>query len=136
MAHLQSKYERTYSEASKLEVFDDRLNYLWLNQKVVDLDRSIARKFYKTRKWLKTRETIRRRDLGSDLGVFGQYIYGDIYVHHINPITTKDILTDSPVLYDPENLICCSLDTHNAIHYSPKPKTPYVERKPGDTKLW
>lgn len=136
MAHLRSKYERTYSEASKPETFDDRLNYLWLNQKVVDLDRSIARKFYKTRKWLKTREEIRRRDLGSDLGVFGQYIYGDIYVHHINPITTKDILTDSPVLYDPENLICCSLETHNTIHYSPAPKIPYVERKPGDTKLW
>lgn len=129
-------YEMTYSEVSKLESFADRLNYLWLNQRVVELDRVIARKFYKTRKWLKTREDIRKRDLGSDLGVFGQYIYGNIYVHHINPITTKDILNDSPVLYDPENLICTSLETHNIIHYSKEIETTYVDRSPGDTKLW
>ena len=54
-------------------------------------------------RWFITRDEIIKRDLGCDLGVFGIYIYGPIYVHHINPITEHDIEVWSDVLFDPEN---------------------------------
>lgn len=76
------------------------------------------------------------RDFGCDLGTFGVYIFGSIYVHHINPITEEDIEANDYKLYDPENLISTSIDTHNAIHYRQSDSDPYVERESGDTKLW
>lgn len=79
------------------------------------------------------------RDIGFDLGVFGIYIEGIVLVHHINPITEHDIIYQTSKLLDPENLITTSIDTHNKIHYgSPKITDGgvWVERTPGDTKLW
>ena len=45
----------------------------------------------------------------------------------------------SPALFDMDNLICVSFNTHQAIHYGDEsmlPITYFNERRPGDTKLW
>ena len=129
--------DKKYSEVIKLKTFDERLEYLRLAGVSVESPRDISPAFYKSRQWKLVREEVARRDLGCDLGVFGVYIYGSIYVHHINPITQHDIeVNNYKKLYDHENLICTSLDTHNIIHYRKKVEEPYVERTPGDTKLW
>lgn len=129
--------DKRYSEVIKLATFEERLEYLRLTGVSVESPRHISQAFYKSRMWKAVREEVAKRDLGCDLGVFGIYIYGPIYVHHINPLTQKDI--DANIykkLYDPENLICTSLETHNIIHYRTEIETPYVDRSPGDTKLW
>lgn len=129
--------DKRYSEVIKLATFAERLEYLLLTGVSVESPRDISEAFYKSRMWKAVREDIAKRDLGCDLGVFGIYIYGSIYVHHINPITQKDIENNVfRKLYDPENLICTSLDTHNIIHYRKEIETTYVDRSPGDTKLW
>ena len=129
--------DKKYSEVIKLETFEERLEYLRLTGVSVESPRDISPAFYKSRQWKLVREEVARRDLGCDLGVFGVYIYGPIYVHHINPLTQQDIDANIYMkLYDPENLICTSLETHNIIHYRKKVEEPYVERTPGDTKLW
>ena len=124
-----------YSEAVKLKGYDSRLNYLRLTGTPYNSPRSISESFYKSKRWKYVRERVCVRDLGCDLGVMGHYIDGPLYVHHINPVTPEDIENDDPKLYDMENLIVTSHDTHMAIHYK-EPDAPYVERTPGDTKLW
>jgi hypothetical protein len=65
-------------------------------------------------------------------------MYGNIYIHHMNPMTVEDITDANPQILDPEYLISASLLTHNAIHYGDRNtlvKLP-VKRTPGDTKLW
>ena len=96
----------------------------------------MSRPFYKSKIWETTRDIILERDLGFDLGVFGVYIDGAMYVHHIDPITEYDIVHMTKKVLDPENLITVSGDTHNKIHYNKQEKDIWVERKPGDTKLW
>lgn len=65
-------------------------------------------------------------------------IYGSIIIHHINPITIDDVLNRNPMVFDMNNVVCVSELTHKAIHYGDLNLLPkdYVERKPGDTKLW
>lgn len=92
--------------------------------------------FYKSKIWRTTRDLILQRDLGFDLGVFGVYIEGPMYVHHINPIEEYDIVHMTRKLLDPENLITTSDNTHKKIHYNKQEKDVWVERKLGDTKLW
>lgn len=128
--------DKSYSELNEFETFEERLEYLKLKGVSYESPRAISLSFYKNRRWRDVREAVLRRDLGCDLGVFGVYIYGSAYVHHINPITEEDIENDSPKLYDPENLITTSMDTHNIIHYRKQPTEPYLERTPGDTNLW
>lgn len=96
----------------------------------------MSMRFYKSKMWEATRDYIIERDLGFDLGVFGVYIEGPVYVHHINPITEHDIIYLTNKLLDPENLITTSRDTHNSIHYKTTKKETWVERTPGDTILW
>lgn len=127
---------RTYSELIKLTTFDERLDYLRLWGAPHTSPRATSLAFFKSKEWLATRDMIITRDCGFDLGVFGTYIYSPVYVHHINPIDEDDISKWSEKLFDPENLISTSLDTHNTIHYRKEIITPYVERTPNDTKLW
>ena len=127
---------RTYSEMILLKSHKERLEYLRLNDNNSLSPRHMSMDFYKSHAWETTRDFILKRDLGFDLGVFGIYIEGPMYVHHINPITEEDIIYGTKKLHDPENLITTSRDTHNKIHYSQKEKEEYVERTPGDTILW
>ena len=101
----------------------------------VDSPRFISGGFFRSSLWRGVRDEIIRRDARFDLGIFGLYIDGAVYVHHINPITKEDIDNMTHNLLSPENLICVSLQTHNAIHYKQQSEE-YTERQPGDTKEW
>lgn len=127
---------KTYSELIQLESFPERLEYLKLLDNNALSPRHMSMGFYKSNLWLATRKKILDRDLGFDLGVFGVYIHGPMYVHHINPIEESDIIYQTARLLDPENLITVSHDTHNIIHYGEQKKDEWVERTPGDTILW
>lgn len=134
---------RSYSELISLETFIERYLYLKLNGKVGEdtfgFDRYLNQEFYqKDDEWKRVRNHVIIRDLGCDLGVKGREIQGKILVHHLNPIAKEDILLRTRRLLDPENLICTTKQTHDAIHYGDENlliKDP-VERRPNDTCPW
>lgn len=133
---------RTYSELSNLQTFKERFDYLKLNGKVGEdtfgHSRFLNQDFYSSPEWRRTRRIIIIRDNGCDMGLEGYSIQGRIYVHHINPITVDDILERRPKLFDPENLICVSSKTHEAITYGIEDMLPTdpVIRRPNDTCPW
>lgn len=112
---------RTYSELSQLASFKERFAYLQLNGAVgsetFGFDRWLNQKFYRSREWKRLRDEIIIRDNGCDLGIEGFEIRGRIYIHHMNPILQKDILDQTDLLLNSDFLICCTHETHNAIHY-------------------
>ena len=133
---------RTYSDLSKLTTFEERYNYLRLNgfvgKETFGFDRYLNQVFYKSAKWRSVRDFVIVRDNGCDLGIEGREIYGKIIIHHMNPITIKDIEQESAFLLDPEFLISTVHETHNAIHYGDENlliRSP-IERKPNDTCPW
>lgn len=128
--------ERSYSELILIPSFSERLEYLKLLDNNAESPRHMSGDFFKSKAWLTVRDMIISRDLAFDLGVFGVYIDGPMYVHHINPINEYDIRNQTRRLLDPDNLITASMLTHNAIHYKKSEKEVWVERRPGDTKLW
>lgn len=132
---------RTYSELITFPTFKERFDYLKLNGKVgIDtfgFDRYLNQKFYNSPEWKRIRDLVILRDNGCDLGVEG-YGIGKIYIHHMNPIDSSDLLNRSMYLLDPEYMICVSHETHNALHYgdySLLSKDPIV-RRPNDTCPW
>lgn len=128
---------RSYSELIRLKSYSERLEYLKLHDNNALSPRHMSESFYKSRLWETIRDQILQRDLGFDLGVFGVYIEGSMYVHHINPIEEYDIIYLTDKLINHENLITTSGATHNKIHYSQEEQEePWVERTPGDTILW
>lgn len=133
---------KTYSELLELETFEDRYTYLRLDGNVgvetFGFDRYMNQQFYKSREWKQLRSYIIVRDNGCDLGVLGHEIHGRILIHHMNPITQKDIMHGTEQLMNPEYLISVSLDTHNAIHYSDESllNTLPKAREKNDTCPW
>ena len=121
-----------------------RFEYLKLNDKRVGeetfgCNRYLNQIFYKSSDWLRVRDFVIVRDNGCDLGMMDRPIVGPIMVHHINPITKKDLLNRSPKLFDPNNLICCSKLTHDQIHYgdgSMLIQDQPLERYENDTIPW
>ncbi len=133
---------RTYSELVTYETFEERYRYLRLTgvvgERTFGWERFANQKFYTSYEWKKARRDVIVRDLGCDLGVEGYDLHSGIIVHHMNPMVAADLSTGDPKILDKEQLICCSLRTHNAIHYSDEGKLPrlFAERTPGDTTLW
>ncbi|WP_407413560.1 hypothetical protein [Methanobrevibacter sp.] len=134
---------KSYSELIRLHSFEERFRYLRLNGVVANetfgFDRYLNQRFYRSPEWKRVRQQVIVRDNGNDMGCPGYPIRGDIIVHHINPVSIEDLEDNIELLLDPENLICVSLQTHNAIHYGDdaivKEKV-ITDRRPGDTKLW
>lgn len=133
---------RTYSEVIKLKSFIERYEYLRLSNVVGEMtfgfDRYLNQMLYHSNRWKSIRDLIIVRDGGCDLGLSGYEVHDMVVVHHMNPITSKNIESGDDIVFDPEVLICTSHKTHLAIHYGDKsllPK-PLVVRKPGDTTLW
>lgn len=112
---------RTYSELITLPTFMERYNYLKLGGKVGEetfgFDRYLNQTLYRSAEWKRFRRDMIIRDNGMDLALDGYDIVGKILVHHIEPITVKDVIRRDHKIFDPENVICVSLNTHNAIHY-------------------
>ena len=133
---------RRFAELRQLESFDERFDYLSLGGEVglktFGFDRWINQLFYRSSEWRQIRDEVIVRDGGCDLGVPGYDLVVDLLVHHMNPITAKDIENFEEWILDPEYLITTCLRTHNAIHYGDRSllPSPLVERTPGDTRLW
>lgn len=133
---------KTYSDLIKLKSFEDRYDYLNLDGKVSELtfgsNRYLNQNLYRSYEWRKFRKEIIIRDRGLDLGVDGYEINGKIIVHHINPLTIEDIINRSYKIFDYENVVSTSLNTHNAIHYADKTilNLDFKERSKNDTCLW
>lgn len=129
-------------ELQELDSFEDRFNYLKLEGSIGDstfgFDRWINQRLYKSREWKDVRDHVIVRDEGRDLGVPGFEIYGGLLIHHMNPVSARDIAELSDYVLEPNYLITTSLRTHNAIHYgnvNTLPREPVV-RRAGDTTLW
>lgn len=133
---------RTYHELVKRATFRERFEYLRLGGQVgadtFGFERYLNQRFYHSAEWQSIRNTVIARDLGCDLGVDGYSIFGKVYIHHMNPITTTDIRKATEYLSNPEYLICTTHNTHNAIHYGDASLLPteLVERTPYDTCPW
>lgn len=133
---------KTYSELIKLPTFEERYRYLRLNGSVGEetfgFDRYLNQVFYRSQKWKSIRDFVIIRDNGCDLAVEGYDIRGRIIIHHMNPITIKDIERESEFLLDPEFLIATVHNTHNAIHYGNESLLPSgpIERSRNDTCPW
>ena len=134
---------KTYSELLSFESFEDRYNYLKLSGEVgaetFGSFRYVNQSFYRSSEWKRIRNHIIARDEGCDLAISDRTIGGRILIHHLNPILEDDIVQHRSIVFDPENLICVSNNTHQAIHYGDasllvlsKP----IERKLNDTIPW
>lgn len=133
---------RTFSELIKLKSFEERFEYLKLpgavGGKTFGFDRWINQRFYTSRQWQGIRNKVIVRDNGCDLAVFGREIYDQIYIHHMNPVSPKDLEDGNLDILDPEFLICTTRNTHQAIHFGNKDRLHILPkpRRPGDTRLW
>ena len=133
---------RSYLECMQLPTFQERYRYLQIGGRVgketFGFDRYLNQMLYRTPEWKRFRRDMIVRDNGCDLGCEGYEIYGNILVHHINPITVEDVVNRASCIFDSNNVICTSLNTHNAIHYGDETLliTEPVIRKPNDTCPW
>ena len=133
---------RSYSELSKIDDFIGRYNYLRLGGRVgsdtFGYERYLNQFFYKSIEWKHVRDLVIIRDNGCDLGIEGRELESGIYIHHMNPITVKDLEQRTDLLLNPEYLVTVSFQTHQAIHYGSENllmKDPVVRTK-YDTCPW
>jgi len=134
---------KTYSELVKFQTFKERFQYLKLNgavgEETFGFDRYLNQAFYNSLEWKRFRRDIIVRDNGCDLGIDDREIGGMIIIHHLNPISMDDIIKKNvEVLLNPENVICVSSLTHQAIHYGDENllSTAPIERSKNDTCPW
>lgn len=133
---------KTYSEMVRLPTFLERYRYLKIGGHVGDetfgYDRYLNQILYRSPEWKRFRRDIIIRDNGCDLACDGYEIIGKVLIHHINPITVRDIELRDPKIFDPENVVSVTLNTHNAIHYGDESLliTEPLVRTPNDTCPW
>lgn len=133
---------KSYSELAKIKSYKDRYEYLRLNGSVCEPtfggSRYLNQVLYSSPEWKRFRREIILRDNGCDLGCQDRPIASKVYIHHINPITIEDIKERTSNVFDPDNVICCSYETHQAIHYGDESQLSLdvPVRKPNDTCPW
>lgn len=139
---MMTRTIKSYSELMSFPTFMERYQYLRIGSKIGEAtfgyDRYLNQILYTSREWRRFRDQIIVRDNGCDLGCPDRELRERIIVHHINPITVEDVINRNPMVFDPENVICVSHNTHEAIHYGDEDllvKNP-IERKPNDTCPW
>ncbi len=133
---------RTYSELITIPAFKERFHYLKLGGRVGEetfgYDRYLNQILYRTPEWKRFRRDMILRDCGCDLAMDNYEIVGNILLHHINPITVEDVINRASCIFDPNNVVCTSLNTHNAIHYGDEELlvTEPIVRTQNDTCPW
>lgn len=134
---------KSYSELIQFNTFIERYNYLKLGSTIgietFGWSRYINQILYNSKEWKRLKRDIIIRDNGCDLGLDGYEISGSfIVIHHINPITVKQVLNRDRCVFDPENVICTKHLTHMAIHYGSLTEQDVclIERKANDTCPW
>lgn len=133
---------RTYSELIRIPSFEERFEYLSIGARVGERTfgsrRFFNQEFYRSQQWRSLRSYLIVRDQACDIAHPDWPIPDRIVIHHLNPIREENFDIANPALTDPENLVCVSYRTHNAIHYGDAgqlPK-PIAERRPNDTCPW
>lgn len=138
---------KSYKEMCQFDTFEERLDYLFLgDNKVGDTTfgghRWLNQNLYVSPEWKRVRRKVIIRDNGCDMGLFERLIpdRSKLIIHHINPITIEDLQNRSPIIFDLNNLVCVSFDTHQMIHYGTKTRKDLLKldgnRSENDTKLW
>ena len=133
---------RTYSKLITIPTFEERYNYLKLNgivgKETFGYDRYLNQLLYRSSDWRSFRDRIIIRDNGCDLACEGFELQSRIIIHHIDPITVEDILNKHPKVFDPENVVSTSHNTHLAIHYGDKNLISIgpINRHKNDTCPW
>lgn len=128
---------KSYKELILLPTFIERFNYLKLPERTpFDSKRFMNQFLYQSEDWRRVRRQVITRDNGLDLAI--NPIPGRVAVHHINPITIQDIIDRNEKIFDMDNLITVSHDTHNAIHLCDEGllQKDWVPRSPNDTVPW
>ena len=135
--------KRSYEELKEFSTFAERFEYLKLSggvgSETFGSDRYLNQLLYRSEEWKRFRRQILLRDNGCDLGLEDRpLVDGRITIHHLNPITKQQILSRDPVIFDPDNAISCSHNTHLAIHYGSLSNVDMqvVRRIPNDTCPW
>lgn len=138
------KLDLCYSDLIKFDTFEERFDYLkqglmnHVGEATFGEDRYLNQILYRSYEWRKhTRDRIIIRDNSCDLAVPGYDLPDRVYIHHINPLTPEQIENLDPMVFDPENLICCSYRTHLDLHFSNYDRDKYgVQRFKNDTIPW
>lgn len=133
---------KTYTELITIPTFEERFRYLKLDgvvgQSTFGYDRYLNQVLYHSDEWKRFRRDIIVRDNGCDLACDGFDIQIRALIHHINPITVEDVLNRHPKVFDPDNVITTTYNTHRAIHYGDESLliiAPII-RTPNDTCPW
>lgn len=137
------QFRKSYRELARLPNFEEKFRYLKLHGSVgtdtFGFDRYLNQILYTSTEWRRFRRDVIIRDNGCDLGDPERPIFGDkIIIHHINPLTVKDLKDRNGAIFDMDNVVCVSDRTHRAIHYGDEnllARDP-VARKPNDTIPW
>lgn len=133
---------KSYTELMKLPTIEERFDYLnqggHVGEQTFGYDRYLNQKFYTSPEWKRVRRNVIARDEGCDMGHPDYPISGRVIVHHLNSITPEMIINRDPAVFDMDNLVCVSHETHEAITYGSKEMLPEdaVDRTPGDTCPW
>jgi hypothetical protein len=136
---------KSYSELIKFQTWQDRFDYLYLGDNKIGEatfggHRWLNQNLYNSTEWKQIRRNVILRDNGCDMGVLDYPIPrgSKILIHHINPITIDDIINGKSKVFDMNNLISVSFNTHQMIHYGLREQMLDLpeERTPGDTKFW
>lgn len=133
---------KSYCELIRLSTIEERIEYLMVYGRVgsptFGFERCLNQQLYRSTQWKNLRHKIIVRDNGCDLAVDGYPVGVRGAIHHINPLTPDDLVSGNENIFDPDNLVLCSLQTHNTIHYGwghPQGYT-LVERSPNDMCPW
>ena len=135
---------KSYSELILLPTFVERFEYLKLDGEIgadkFGYARILNQEFYRSVLWKEFRRRLVVRDNGCDMALEDYPIQGSVYVHHINPLTLDDLRYQTDACFDPDNCVCVSFKTHQAITYGLPIDTsayePMVARRPNDQAPW
>ncbi len=133
---------RSYSELVRIDSFVDRFDYLSLGgvvgEETFGHERHLNQRFYRSAEWRRVRNLVITRDQGRDLAHVEHELFEAALIHHMNPISARDIIDGNPDILNPEYLITTIHSTHNAIHYGDASllRAEFIERTPGDTLPW
>lgn len=145
---------RSYKEVIQIPTFEERLVYLlccgMVGSETFGTLRWMNQELYRSPEWIAFRKKMILRDECCDLAhpdypldgyydkKLGKVINQDrISVHHINILKPEDLADNSRKIFDPNNVITVSGQTHRYIHYGiPSVQPTIVERIPNDTCPW
>ena len=133
---------RTYEELITLPTYEERFRYCDMTGRVGDEtfghDRWINQVLYSSPEWRKFRRQVILRDNGCEFALPGFEIVKYGTVHHLNPVSKQDIIDRAPCVFDLNNVVLVSTETHKFLHYG-RGKVPQREpiiRRPNDTCPW